>query len=152
MEVETVENPAIDEASGAGIHAAQFVVNEGAEAVVTGNVGPNAYSVLEASGTPVYVLEGGTVREVVETYKRGQLPKAGGATSPAHGGMGRRMGRGSLGSTARQPAPTATEGSPRTSSGVSGQEELSELKETVSDLRRQLADAMDRLDQLEKEK
>ena len=82
MDVESVENPAIDSPSGAGIEAAQFVVEQGAETVVTGNVGPNAFSVLEASGVPVYLLKGGTVGEVVEAFKEDQLAEGGGDFSP----------------------------------------------------------------------
>jgi len=92
MAFEAVENPAIAAAGGAGIQAAQFVVERGAQAVVTGNVGPNAFSVFQSARTPVYLFGGGTVRQAVEAFKSGQLPTAGGASAPAHAGMG--MGRG----------------------------------------------------------
>lgn len=152
MESETMNNPAIDEASGAGIQAAQFVVEQGAEAVITGNVGPNAYNVLQASGTPVYLLEGGTVREVLEAYDRGQLRRAGGATGPAHAGLGRGIGRGGGGrglGTRRSPSSSGRQ--PQAPTGGSGEKEISELKKLVGDLRKQLADVMDRLDEFEKE-
>jgi predicted Fe-Mo cluster-binding NifX family protein len=154
METETVENPAMDAASGAGIQAAQFVVERGAEAVATGNVGPNAYSVLEASNVPVYLLRGGTVREVVEAYEEGELPEAGEPTGPAHAGMGQAGERGRGGGAAprgRSTSPSApgeAEGAPDRS-GRAGEEEISELKGTVADLRKQLAEVMDRLDELE---
>jgi predicted Fe-Mo cluster-binding NifX family protein len=164
MEAETLENPAINTASGAGIQAAQFVVEKGVEAVVTGNVGPNAYSVFQASGVPVYLLQGGTVRDVVEAFRKGELSEARGATGPAHGGLGRgrgtgrgRGGRGADGSTGRSPS-----GSPRRQpvpSSIGGQaasaspreREIVELQEMAGDLRKQLAEVMDRLDQLERE-
>jgi predicted Fe-Mo cluster-binding NifX family protein len=153
MEAETVENPAMNAASGAGIQAAQFVVERGAEAVATGNVGPNAFSVLEASNVPVYLLRGGTVREVVEAYEEGELPEVGEATGPAHSGMGRAGGRGRGGRAAprgRSTAPSAPAEAER-APGRAGEEEVSELKGMVADLRKQLAEVMDRLDELEEE-
>ena len=94
MQCESVENPAIGAAGGAGIQAAQFILEQGAQAVVTGNVGPNAFGVFQASGVEVYLFGGGTVREAVEAYKAGQRHPVGGANVPAHSGMGRGRGRG----------------------------------------------------------
>lgn len=148
MAFEAVDNPAMGAASGAGIQAAQFIVERGAEAVVTGNVGPNAFDVFGSVGVPVYLFEGGTVREAVEAYKAGELSEAGGATGPAHAGLGRGRGRGmgrGMGSR------TTTTAAPSTSSATSGsrEEEIAELKEMAAGLRKQLAEVMDRLDQLE---
>ncbi len=93
LSFEGVANPALGAAGGAGIQAAQFVVENGVEAVVTGNVGPNAYNVLDAAGVAVYLageLAGGdTVRKVVDAYKAGDLSKVSAASAPAHAGMGR---------------------------------------------------------------
>jgi len=93
MECESVENPALGASGGAGIQAAQFVLEQGAQAVVTGNMGPNAYGVLQASGKEVYLFGGGTVRQAVEAFKAGQLQAMMGASVPAHSGMGRGMRR-----------------------------------------------------------
>ena len=105
MQCESVENPAVGASGGAGIQAAQFVLEWGAQAAVTGNVGPNAFGVFQASGVEVYLFGDGTVREAVEAYKAGQLHPMGGANVPAHsgmgGGMGRGMGRGGGGSGGR---------------------------------------------------
>jgi len=43
MEFEAVANPAANASGGAGIQAAQFVIEQGVQAVLSGNVGPNAY-------------------------------------------------------------------------------------------------------------
>jgi predicted Fe-Mo cluster-binding NifX family protein len=40
---------------GAGIQAAQTVANRGVEAVITGQIGPNAVRVLNSAGIAVYV-------------------------------------------------------------------------------------------------
>jgi predicted Fe-Mo cluster-binding NifX family protein len=157
MEVEAVENPALGAASGAGIQAAQFVVEQGAEALVTGNVGPNAFDVLRSAEVPVYLLEGGTVRQAVDAYKEGELSETSGATGPAHAGMGRArgMGRGTMRAqrtdtpASGRAAPSSPVTTSETTSTDSRSQEVAELEEMATDLRRQLADIMERLDQLE---
>jgi len=89
MEYEAVENEAMMAAGGAGPQAAQIVTGHGAEAVITGNVGPNAAAALQAAGVKVLVGAGGTVRESVEMFKRGELQEATSPTVPPHRGMGR---------------------------------------------------------------
>jgi len=97
MQYEAVANPAISAGGGAGVQAAQFVSARGAQAVVTGNVGPNAFAVFQASNIPVYQFAEGTVQQAIEAYKSGQLSPTGGSTVPSHSGMGRGMGRGRKG-------------------------------------------------------
>jgi len=90
MAVESVNNPAAAAGGGAGIQAAQLIVEHGAQAVISGNVGPNAFNVLQAANLPVYTFNGGTVRQAVEAYKEGQLNAINKATSGPHhaGGAG----------------------------------------------------------------
>ena len=92
MEFEALENEGLMASGGAGVQAAQSVVQKGANAVITGNLGPNAASALSASGTKVYLAPGGTVKDVIEGYKSGSLREAGGATVAPHFGMGGRSG------------------------------------------------------------
>jgi predicted Fe-Mo cluster-binding NifX family protein len=131
MQFEAVENPAANATGGAGIQAAQFVVEHGAQAVVTGNVGPNAFQVLQPAGVPIYLFGGGTVRQAVEAYKAGELPATGGAGGPAHAGIGRSAA----------PTPAA--------STSAREEEIAMLRETARELRRQIAEVTERLDRLE---
>ncbi len=95
MEAESVANPAAAAGGGAGIQAAQFISNHGAKAVISGNVGPNAFNVLRTAGVEVYAFAGGTVRQAVEAFKAGTLQPITGATSgPMHGhGRGRGISR-----------------------------------------------------------
>ena len=149
MEFEAVENPAIAATGGAGIQAAQFIVERGAQAVVTGNTGPNAFNVFRVANVPVYLFGGGTVRQAVDAYKAGRLSASGGASAQAHAGMGRRMGRGAAVPPAppAQAPPVAMEGSPAVGSR---EEEVAALKNMAGDLRKQLAEVVERLDRLEK--
>jgi len=92
------ENAALG--GGAGIQSAQFVASKGAEALITGNCGPNAAQALTAAGIKFYVGQTGTVREAVESYKNGKLTPATEANAPSHAGMGgggRGKGMGGMG-------------------------------------------------------
>ncbi len=70
---EIVPNPAANAMSGAGIQAAQFIVNRGAKVVLTVNMGPNSGEVLMAAGIKIITGVTGTLREAVERYKRGEF-------------------------------------------------------------------------------
>ncbi len=58
---------------GAGTRAAQDITDLGADALVTGNIGPKAYVALQANGIKVYVAATGTVAETVEKVARHEL-------------------------------------------------------------------------------
>ncbi len=58
---------------GAGIQAAQKVANLGAEALLTGHVGPKAFQTLQAAGITIYTGATGTVREAVDQWKANKL-------------------------------------------------------------------------------
>jgi predicted Fe-Mo cluster-binding NifX family protein len=149
MEVEALDNPALTAGGGAGIQAAQFVIEQGARAVITGNVGPNAFNVFESAGVPVYIGQGETVRDAVEAYKKDQLRQVGGATGPAHAGMRRGAGRGLGMGTGQRVSPASTPPAASSPSTPSREKEIAELKDMAAELRKQLAQVMDRLDQLD---
>ena len=88
MEFEALDNEGLMASGGAGVQAAQMVAQKGAKALITGNLGPNAASALSASGIKVYLVPGGTVKDVIEGYRAGSLCEASGATVPPHFGMG----------------------------------------------------------------
>ncbi|MCD6307772.1 MAG: NifB/NifX family molybdenum-iron cluster-binding protein [Candidatus Latescibacteria bacterium] len=69
---------------GAGIQSAKKVVDIGAEAVVTGNVGPKAFSVLDSAGVSVYTGASGTVKDAVEAFQNGALTVVEKATVEGH--------------------------------------------------------------------
>jgi len=94
MEFSAISNDSTNAAHGAGIQAAQTVVNMGAKVVITGNVGPNAFNVLSATGIKIVTGASGSVKEAVEKYKSGQLKETGNPTVGGHFGMGKGQGRG----------------------------------------------------------
>ena len=63
----------LNAAQGAGIQAAQNVAELDVEAVLTGNVGPKAFSTLQAGNIKVYLGATGSVEHAVEQFKVGQL-------------------------------------------------------------------------------
>lgn len=63
----------LNAAQGAGIQAAQHIVNAGVAALITGHTGPKAFKVLEAAKVPVYLAEGGSVREAIASFRNGTL-------------------------------------------------------------------------------
>jgi predicted Fe-Mo cluster-binding NifX family protein len=65
-----------DAVQGAGVQAAQIVVDQGAEAVLTGNCGPKAHAVFRAAGVRVYVGATGTVAKALEMFNSGSLQEA----------------------------------------------------------------------------
>lgn len=69
---------------GAGIQAAQTVVQLGAEAVLTGNVGPKAFATLEAGRLTVYTGAAGTVRQALEELRCGRLQPVAAANVQGH--------------------------------------------------------------------
>lgn len=93
MEFNAVANDSSSAAHGAGIQAAQTVVNRGVKVVITGNVGPNAFNVLSATGIKIVIGASGSVKEAVEKYKKGELQEVGNPTVGGHFGMGRGLGR-----------------------------------------------------------
>jgi predicted Fe-Mo cluster-binding NifX family protein len=84
---EAVENRNAGLGGGAGIQSAQLVAEKGAEAVLTGNCGPNAFQVLAAAGVSVFTGVGGTVEEAVQSLRNGELTPARRANVTSHHGM-----------------------------------------------------------------
>ncbi|MGE5587020.1 MAG: NifB/NifX family molybdenum-iron cluster-binding protein [Clostridia bacterium] len=87
-EFEAVTNQSLMASGGAGIESAQSLADRKVNAVITGNVGPNAARALQGAGIEVYTMTSGTVREALKAYKEGKLNALSGATVGSHFGMG----------------------------------------------------------------
>ncbi|KPK36262.1 MAG: hypothetical protein AMK70_02930 [Nitrospira bacterium SG8_35_1] len=74
MNFSVIENTAQVAGRGAGISAAQMILDKSAAAVITGRIGPHAFSALEVAHVEIYEGASGnhTGREVVEKFKRGE--------------------------------------------------------------------------------
>ena len=86
---ESVENLAANAAHGAGIQASQFVMEKKPDAVITGNIGPNASSVLSNAGIKVYSFAGfdGTVNDALTAFRDNKLKPVSGPTVGSHFGI-----------------------------------------------------------------
>jgi predicted Fe-Mo cluster-binding NifX family protein len=132
MEFEAAANPAAEAPGGAGIRAAQFVTDADVQAVITGNVGPNAIQVLHAAGVPVYLFRDGTVRRAVEDFTAGKLS----ATSEQSVPGGQEKNRRQI-PTTRAPSH-------------SREEEMDSLKAEAMGLREKMQSILDRIDRLQR--
>jgi len=97
MNFESISNESSMASGGAGIQAAQTVANAGVQAIITGNVGPNAFQTLSAAGIKVFTGTFGSVKEAVEKYKNGELRETVAPSVRSHFGMkttDRGFGRG----------------------------------------------------------
>jgi len=87
MEFEAIENSNIGATGGAGIQSGQLIASKGAEVVITGNVGPNAFQTLQAAGIKVITGITGLVKDAIERYKKGEIEGVSGPTVQGHFGM-----------------------------------------------------------------
>ncbi len=83
MEAVALPNPAINASGGAGIASAQFIVQQGAQAVLSNNIGPNAMQVLQTAGVTVYTVGGCTLRQAVHPLRAGDQQPVGQPTVPS---------------------------------------------------------------------
>lgn len=72
-EHEFIDNTAAASQGGAGIKAAQILVDKGAEALITYRCGENAAEVLNPAGIKMYKAQDGTVEENIAKLKEGKL-------------------------------------------------------------------------------
>ena len=74
VKTETIRNTSVEKLSGAGISAAQTVVEKGANVIITGNVGPRALSVLKQFNVKVY-SGSGSIKEALQNFINDKLKK-----------------------------------------------------------------------------
>jgi predicted Fe-Mo cluster-binding NifX family protein len=90
-DVSILENEAVRSGGGAGISSGQLMVEKKVNTVITGNVGPNAMSVLSTAGMDIYRGVQSSIEENLENFKQGKLEKIS-STVPPHSGMKSRGG------------------------------------------------------------
>ena len=82
----TIENKATAYSGGAGSTAAEIVGNENVNAVITGNIGPRAFEVLQKLGIKIYQGRG-KIKEVIKKFINNELTELGSASGPMHKGL-----------------------------------------------------------------
>ncbi|MBS5434003.1 MAG: NifB/NifX family molybdenum-iron cluster-binding protein [Firmicutes bacterium] len=69
------ENPAAESQGGAGTKAAQFLLDERTEALITVRCGQNAADVFRAAGVLIFKAEGAGAEENLAALREGRLEK-----------------------------------------------------------------------------
>ena len=86
MMFSVIDNAAQANAGGAGIAAAQLVIDSGVEAIITGQVGPNALEVINNTDIILYQGFPGTVYENIVAFNLHKLTPIA-SSGPAHAGI-----------------------------------------------------------------
>jgi len=147
MEFQSFPNSAVNSTGGAGIQSAQFVASQGVQAVISGDFGPNASMALSSAGIQMIPGASGTVSEMIEKFKKGELgsaqqpayaPPPGYAPPPApgygYGGMGYGRGWGAGGGYP-PPPPQWTPPS----------DEIAQLRAEIQDLKKKVDELIKKL-------
>jgi predicted Fe-Mo cluster-binding NifX family protein len=160
MSFEAFNNESAAQGGGAGIQAAQFLASQGVAAVITGNCGPNAVQTLSAAGVDLLAGQAGTVKEVVQRYKKGNLRPTSEATVDNHFGMGGRGGFGTGGGMGRGMGGGRGQGRAMGMSGAgapdrmstslqSKDQEMENLKQQAGRLNQKMKEVISRINRLE---
>lgn len=85
LEFEVIDNSEnVDAFKGAGIQAATTISKAGAEVLLTGFCGPNAFKTVSAAGVKVANDVSGSIKEAVAAFKDGQFEFAEEANTDGH--------------------------------------------------------------------
>jgi predicted Fe-Mo cluster-binding NifX family protein len=57
--------------SGAGISSAQFVIDKGANVLITREIGPKAAQVLQSAGVEIHMTTATIVQQAIESFSKG---------------------------------------------------------------------------------
>ncbi len=88
MSFEVIKNENSQAMGGAGIRTAELIAKKGANIVITGNIGPNAFQTLKAAGVKVITGVDGKIKDVVDKYNQGLLEEVNNPNVGSHFGMG----------------------------------------------------------------
>jgi len=92
---EAITNPGANSGGGAGITAAQIIADQKVAAVITGNVGPNAFGVLQSAGIKVYTgVFDMTAKQALSDLKEDRLQETSQPSGPNYMGMANGAPRG----------------------------------------------------------
>ncbi len=79
-----LENPAKNDAR-AGNKTAEFIANRDVKALISGDVGPNAFNILKEENIKIYKLKPGSVKDNLKFFSDGELKEL---TTSSSGGPG----------------------------------------------------------------
>jgi len=74
----------LNAAQGSGIQTGQNIANLDVDAVITGNVGLNAFRTLSAAKVKIFLAEKQTVQQAIDSFKAGKLKEVDQANVEGH--------------------------------------------------------------------
>lgn len=83
--IEAYKNEWMSAFHDAGIATAQKMVDLNVKAVITGNIGPNAFAALKKAGILIYTGAKGKAKDMLRGFKEGNLPELRAPTVGLHG-------------------------------------------------------------------
>lgn len=86
-EFKVIENSGKSSSGGAGIVASQQLVDEEVNVIITGNLGPNAFKIIEKAEIKSYKCGSISIEAALEKFNNGELEEIT-LAGPAHHGMG----------------------------------------------------------------
>jgi len=87
LDIDFINNAATGARGGAGVMAAQTIVDQKVDALISGNFGPKAFSGLDAANIKLYSFQGGTIKEAIDSLKNGSLKDVSDPTNDTHAGL-----------------------------------------------------------------
>jgi predicted Fe-Mo cluster-binding NifX family protein len=81
-QTKVIENNGAVSGSGAGIAAASQIIEEGVDIIVTGDLGPNAFELIEKAGIKAYRCDVIPISEVVAMFQQNKLKEISMAVNP----------------------------------------------------------------------
>lgn len=82
---EFAANSGVSASGGAGIKAASQIIDANADVVITGNLGPNAYELIEKAGIKAFSCDVLPVYKAIELFQKNMLTEISNAGSAHHG-------------------------------------------------------------------
>jgi|AntAceMinimDraft_16_1070373.scaffolds.fasta_scaffold31416_2 predicted Fe-Mo cluster-binding NifX family protein len=75
--IKAIPNEAVEATRGAGVSAAQMIADEKVHVIITGNMGPNAYRVLESSNLKIFTgVANVSAKEACTSYQNNELEES----------------------------------------------------------------------------
>lgn len=84
-EYSAIGNHGVATGGGAGIAAASQIIEENVEVIITGNLGPNAFELIEKAEMKAYSCDAVPVFKAIEMYQKNLLSEISIAVSAHHG-------------------------------------------------------------------
>jgi predicted Fe-Mo cluster-binding NifX family protein len=82
---EAIRNNGVSSGGGAGIAAASQIIEKNVSVLITGNLGPNAFELIEKAGIGAYSCEELPVFAAIEVFQKDHLSKISTAGNAHHG-------------------------------------------------------------------